>query len=473
MRRLENFIGAAAAAPEGPQYSTILDPATEEPIALAPRSRETEVDRAVRAAKDAAPIWRQSTPADRAQALLRIADDVERAAQEFADLEVANTGKPRELTLNEEIAPAVDQLRFFAGAARTMAGRPEGEYLAGYTSSVRREPVGVCAQITPWNYPLQMAVWKLGPALATGNTVVLKPAETTPLTTLRLAAVAARHLPPGTLNVICGDRDTGALLAAHPEVEMVSLTGSVRAGREVAAAAGPALKRLHLELGGNAPAIVFPDARLDAAAEGITEAGFFNAGQDCVAASRLLIHEDILDDLLGRLVERAKATRTGPPSDPAADYGPLNNAAQLARVTGLIARAPAYAKVLTGGERVKRSGYFFPPTVITDLRQDDELVQEEIFGPVLTVQSFASADEALALANGVPQGLAASVWTTHRPTAKRFARDLAAGCVWINTHLRFAAEMPHGGCKESGYGKDLSGYALEDHTRIKHVMEAD
>jgi betaine-aldehyde dehydrogenase len=473
MRRLENFIGAAAAAPEGPQYSTILDPATEEPIALAPRSRETEVDRAVRAAKDAAPIWRQSTPADRAQALLRIADEVERAAQEFADLEVANTGKPRELTLTEEIAPAVDQLRFFAGAARTMVGRPEGEYLAGYTSSVRREPVGVCAQITPWNYPLQMAVWKLGPALATGNTVVLKPAETTPLTTLRLAAVAARHLPPGTLNVICGDRDTGALLAAHPEVEMVSLTGSVRAGREVAAAAGPALKRLHLELGGNAPAIVFPDARLDAAAEGITEAGFFNAGQDCVAASRLLIHEDILDDLLGRLVERAEATRTGPPSDPAAEYGPLNNAAQLARVTGLIARAPAYAKVLTGGERVKRSGYFFPPTVITGLRQDDELVQEEIFGPVLTVQSFASADEALALANGVPQGLAASVWTTHRPTAKRFARDLAAGCVWINTHLRFAAEMPHGGCKESGYGKDLSGYALEDHTRIKHVMEAD
>ncbi|HXR72530.1 aminobutyraldehyde dehydrogenase [Actinocrinis sp.] len=473
MRRLENFIGAAAAAPEGSQYSTILDPATEEPIALAPRSRETEVDRAVRAAKDAAPIWRQSTPADRAQALLRIADDVERAAQEFADLEVANTGKPRELTLNEEIAPAVDQLRFFAGAARTMAGRPEGEYLAGYTSSVSREPVGVCAQITPWNYPLQMAVWKLGPAIATGNTVVLKPAETTPLTTLRLAAVAARHLPPGTLNVICGDRDTGALLAAHPEVEMVSLTGSVRAGREVAAAAGPALKRLHLELGGNAPAIVFPDARLDAAAEGITQAGFFNAGQDCVAASRVLIHEDILDDLLGRLVERAKATRTGPPSDPAADYGPLNNAAQLARMAGLIARAPAYAKVLTGGERVKRSGYFFAPTVITGLRQDDELVQEEIFGPVLTVQSFASADEALALANGVPQGLAASVWTTHRPTAKRFARDLAAGCVWINTHLRFAAEMPHGGCKESGYGKDLSGYALEDHTRIKHVMEAD
>jgi betaine-aldehyde dehydrogenase len=368
--------------------------------------------------------------------------------------------------------PAIDQVRFFAGAARSMDARAAGEYLRDHTSSVRREPVGVCAQIIPWNYPLMMAVWKVAPAIATGNTVVLKPAESTPLTALWLADLAARFLPPGVLNVVCGDRETGALLAGHEQVALVGLTGSTRAGRAVAGLAGPKLRRLHLELGGNAPVVVFGDGDPDAAAGRVAEAAFFNAGQDCVAATRILVQRDSYPAFLEALVARAEQTRTGPPDDPHADYGPLNNAEQLARVSGFIDRLPPHARVRTGGCRVGDTGYFFAPTVIVGVRQSDEVVQEEVFGPVVTVQSFDTADEALRLANGVSQGLAASVWTRDHATATRFARDLDFGCVWINTHLRFPAEMPHGGFKDSGYGKDLSGYALEEYTRVKHVMTA-
>ncbi|MET8760698.1 aminobutyraldehyde dehydrogenase [Lentzea sp. NPDC004782] len=450
----------------------LLDPATGLPFAEVPLARETEVDAAVRAAATAFGTWRRTTPAERGLALLRIAQALEDRADEFADLECANTGKPRRSAVADEIEPAVDQLRFFAGAARLPEGKAAGEYLAGHTSSVRREPIGVCAQLLPWNYPLQMAVWKFAPAIAAGNTVVLKPAETTPLTAVRLAEIAAPFLPPGVLTVLCGDRETGRLLAAHPDVAHISLTGSTRAGRELATAAGASLKRLHLELGGNAPVLVFPDTDVTAAAAGIAEAAFFNAGQDCVAAARVLAHEDIADELVEALVKQAHLTRTGPPDDENAFYGPLNNADQLARLTGLVDRLPAHAVVRTGGTRVGDRGYFFAPTVITGVRQDDEIVQEELFGPVLTVQSFTTEEEAVRLANGVPQGLAASVWTRDHARANSITAELDFGCVWINTHLRFAAEMPHGGFKASGYGKDLSAYAVEEYTRIKHVMSA-
>ncbi|HET8662484.1 MAG TPA: aminobutyraldehyde dehydrogenase [Micromonosporaceae bacterium] len=469
---LANIVAGRAAPAEGGLRSDIVDPCTEELIARAPLSRQSDVDGAVTAAAQALRSWRDTTPAERSRALLRIAQAVEDSAAELTELECRNTGKPRLATLSEEIEPVVDQLRFFAGAARTLEGRAVAEYLPGHTSMVRREPVGVCAQIAPWNYPLMMAAWKIGPALAAGNTVVLKPAETTPLTALRLAELAAAHLPPGVFNVVCGDRETGRLLAAHRDVALVSLTGSVRAGREVAGSAGPALKRLHLELGGNCPAVVLDDADLQAAADGIAMAAFFNAGQDCVAASRVLVSERSYAGMVDALTQRAKQTVTGPPADPDPDYGPLNNADQLARVTGLVDRLPGHAEVRTGGHRVGDVGYFYAPTVVAGVRQSDELVREEAFGPVVTVQPFASPDEAIQLANGVPQALAASVWTRDHRTALRFARDLEAGCVWINTHLRFAAEMPHGGFRDSGYGKDLSGYAVEDYTRVKHVMTA-
>jgi betaine-aldehyde dehydrogenase len=472
MPRVRNVVAAEHVDPAGDTWSTIIDPATEEPHAEAALSREADVDAAVKAAARAFPSWASRTPADRALALLRIADAVEARADEFAALESANTGKPLRLTLTEEVLPAVDQLRFFAGAARMLDGRASGEYLAGHTSMIRREPVGVCAQIAPWNYPLMMAVWKVGPALAAGNTVVLKPAETTPVTTVRLAEIAAEQLPPGTFNVVCGDRGTGRLLAAHPEPAMVSLTGSTRAGRQVAAAAGGMLKRLHLELGGNAAVVVYDDADAETAATEIAAAAFFNAGQDCVAASRVLAGPRIHDDLVDALIERAKATRVGPPSDPAADYGPLNNLDQLHRLSALVQRLPPGAQIRTGGHRVGDRGFLYAPTVITGVDQQDEIVQEEIFGPVLTVQRFEHPEHAVELANGVPQGLACSVWTRDHATAMTAARLLHFGCVWINTHLRFAAEMPHGGFKASGYGKDLSVYSLDDYTRIKHVMTA-
>jgi betaine-aldehyde dehydrogenase len=463
---------AAKDPADGPGSSPIVDPATGRVIAYAPRSRQSEVDEAVGAAVRAGDEWRRTPPAERSSALLRLAQAMEDDAAAAVELECANTGKPVELTRTEEVLPAIDQLRFFAGEARNLEGRASAEYLRGHTSMLRREPVGVCAQIVPWNYPLMMSVWKAAPALAAGNTVVLKPAESTPLTALWFAGLAARHLPAGALNVLCGDRDTGALLAGHDDVDLVALTGSTRAGRAVAGVAGPRLRRLHLELGGNAPVVVFDDCDLHDAVQQIAEAAYFNAGQDCVAATRVLVQRTRFAVFRDLFTARVRRLRTGPPSDPDAAYGPLNNADQLARVEGFIARLPRTAHVATGGHKVGEEGYFYAPTVVTGVQQTDEIVQEEVFGPVVTVQSFDTPDEALRLANGVRQGLAASVWTGDLRLANRFARDLDVGCVWINTHLRFPAEMPHGGVKDSGYGKDLSTYALHEYTRVKHVMTA-
>jgi betaine-aldehyde dehydrogenase len=351
-----------------------------------------------------------------------------------------------------------------------LEGKSAGEYMAGHTSYVRREPIGVCAQVTPWNYPLMMAVWKIAPALAAGNTVVLKPSDTTPLSTLLLAEIAAEFFPAGVFNVVCGDRDTGRALVSHPTPQLVSITGSVRAGREVALAAAADLKRVHLELGGKAPVVVFDDADIAAAAESIAVGGYFNAGQDCTAATRVLAAPGLHDDLVAALAEQARNTRTGPPTDPDVLYGPLNNANQLARVRGFLDRLPDHASLETGGTQVGERGYFYSPTVVSGLRQDDELIQDEVFGPVITVQRFTDEAEAVAWANGVEYGLAASVWTKDHSRAMRMTAALDFGCVWVNTHIPFISEMPHGGFKHSGYGKDLSMYGLEDYTRVKHVM---
>lgn len=451
----------------------LIDPVTEEAYGELPVSDASDVDAAYAAASAAFPIWRDTTPADRQLALFRIADEMQTRAEEFADLESKDTGKPRASLVADEILQSIDQLRFFAGAARSLEGRAAGEYLAGHTSFVRREPIGVIGQVTPWNYPLNMAVWKIAPALAAGNTVVLKPAESTPLTTLLLAEIVALHTPVGTLNVVLGDRDTGVALVEHPTPQMVAITGSVRAGMAVARSAANDVKRVHLELGGKAPAIVFPDANLDKAASGIVTGAFFNAGQDCTAATRVLVHSSVHDEFVAALVEKAKTdARTGAPHEEGVLYGPLSSAAQLAQVQGFVDRLPAHATIETGGARQGEKGYFFEATIVSGLHQDDEAVQGEIFGPVLTVQSFETEEQALEMANDVPYALASSVWTTDHARAMRFSRDLDFGCVWINTHIPFVSDMPHGGFKHSGYGKDLSQYGFDDYTRIKHVMSA-
>ena len=470
MRRLANFIGGESVAPSSGKYVELINPATGEPFAEMPLSDATDVDNAVQVASRAFATWKRTTPSQRSLMLLKIADLIEANAEGIVAIEAENCGKIIAVTLSEEIPPMLDQIRFFAGAARLLEGRGAMEYMEGMTSYVRREPVGVCGAVKPWNYPMMMAIWKWAPALAAGNTMVLKPGDSTPASTVMMAELMAQVLPPGVFNVVCGDRDTGRALVEHPVPAMVSVTGSVRAGMEVASSASSTLKRVHLELGGKAPVIVFDDVDIASTVEGIALAGFFNAGQDCTAATRVLAGPKVYGDFVDALAEQAKNTVIGMPDDTDALFGPVNNVNQFQRVTGFLGRAPGHSSIVAGGAQVGDAGYFIAPTVVADLQQDDEMIQNEIFGPVITVQKFTDEAQALAWANGVDYGLASSVWTSDHGRAMRFTRDLEFGCVWVNTHIPMVAEMPHGGFKKSGYGKDLSVYGFEDYTRIKHVM---
>ena len=469
---LHNFINNEFVPSHSAATFDLVSPVDETVVGVSPISDAADVDKAVEAAAEAFTTWSKTTPSERQRCLLALADAVEEHAQELAEAQCADTGQIVAMVTQEECLAGADQFRFFAGAARMLNGLATGEYMAGHTCSIRREPLGVIAQVAPWNYPLMMAVWKLGPAIAAGNTVAFKPSDTTPSSSLKLAELIQGIFPAGVINIVLGDASTGATLVAHPTVRMAAITGSVPAGRAVGKSAGENLKRSHLELGGKAPVLVCADADLDAAAEGIAAAGIFNAGQDCTAATRVIVEDSVHDEFVAKLVAEVQKLRAGKPNDPDAFYGALNNRRHFDKVMQAIAGLPDYATIQTGGKRIGDVGFYVEPTVVTGLKQQDKAIQEEIFGPVITVQAAENLDEALQFANDVSYGLSSSVWTTNHDTAQRCSRDLDFGCVWINCHIPLVAEMPHGGFKDSGYGKDLSLYSVEEYTRIKHVMTA-